>query len=89
MNYSKLNNQCVSETKAFTSNTKFYPPLSSIYWEDWVPIYKLNGDIPLEPTNINLNKKDCTCPSKVLPKSSPEIKNSYHLNPTICSSCGK
>tara|TARA_A100001011_G_scaffold394642_1_gene487560 strand:- start:28747 stop:28992 length:246 start_codon:yes stop_codon:yes gene_type:complete len=42
--YSKLGNSCLSQTKAYTSNTKFYSPTNPIYWWNYVPIHYPDGN---------------------------------------------
>jgi hypothetical protein len=42
--YTKISNLCSSSTPAITSNEKFLRPLDAVYWKDWTPVYKLDGN---------------------------------------------
>lgn len=41
--YSRLGNSCISQTVAYTSNSKFYAPTDPLYWWDYVPVQYADG----------------------------------------------
>ena len=56
--YNKLSDLCTPRTVAITSNTKFFRPLDTIYWKDWVPVYTLDGS---KVKNTSFNQRRNTC----------------------------
>ena len=61
--YGILNNSCLSQTIALTSNDKFFPLLDPVYYTNWVPIRTLDArKIPIDngfAFNRTSNPKNC------------------------------